>query len=191
MLSVMNRYEFAPGEVLIRRAYREPRGKMSFTYRWVLEDSGGAPLAWTSRSGNQLTLADDSRYVVRRGALRQWLKVINLGNGEPALETRWGKWRGEPIRFRGHDFHYEWARLEKPRGAGRWSASGSALRIMSDRTVALSLTNVKNTREDRALSLPDLGRVTVGEDLLGSDTPLIASVGFALITAANSSSGGG
>jgi hypothetical protein len=186
----MDRHQFAPGEVLFRRAYREPTGKMSFTHRWVLEDSGGVPLAWTSSSGKELTLADDTRYVVRRGALRQWLRVINPGNNEPVLETRWGRRKGEPIKFRGHDLHYEWARLEKPGGAGFLSTSGFALRIMRGRTVALSLTNVKNRREDRALSLPQLGRVTVGEDILGPDTPLIASVGFALI-AAGSSGGGG
>jgi hypothetical protein len=190
----MSRSEFVPGEVLLRRQYRESR----FCHPWVLEDGDGLGLAWTkaTTAGLELTLGDDSRYTFRRSDLSARFTVINQLNSEPLLETRWGRRTDEPIKFRGHDLHYSMTGLE---ASSYWiyrvregePVGAFALRIADGPAVALTLTKVKNAKKNRVSRLPQLGRVVVGEDTLGPDTALIASVGLVLLDAVTVRGGGG
>jgi hypothetical protein len=184
--------------MLVRRPYKQSSNPFS-NWRWVLEDSDGVVLAWTSRLGGgfEIALNDGTRWHCRSGWIvgRWWFKVVNPRNGEALLETRWGHRVDEPIKFRGHDLCYSITSIAGWGEPPRWRVTrrgeegdnifGRELTIMDGRAAALKLTTV------RAHRLPDLGRAVIEEDFLGPDTPLIATVGFILFDRANPKGGGG
>jgi hypothetical protein len=192
------RSEFEPGEVLVRRQYRDARNPFA-SPRWVLEDSLGTVLTWMKHTGSgvEIILGDGTRYYSRSGGFRgrSWFKVMNPMNNEPLLQTRWGQRTVEPIKFRGHDLNYSIRRIEGLRVPWRQREGDNVLNhvltITDGPVAALTITTVKNGKKNRLKRLPNLGHAVVGEDALGPDTPLIASVGLVLFDRSISQGGGG
>jgi hypothetical protein len=172
------------GEVLVCRNFWRPFKRSGWATE-VLEDSDGTVLAEARSSGTGMKIAldDGSRYMRKTGSWRNWLKVVNLRNGEPVLETRFGHRFAEPIKFRGHDLSYSMARAEMPnvsslRTAYAWElASRDGLRIADGDTLVLSYAAVRGAG---GFVRSAMQCAVVGDDTLGPDMPLIALVGFSL-----------
>jgi hypothetical protein len=173
----MSRTEFVPGEVLIRRPGTDiPRnGNVN---RWVLQDSDDVVLASLRANLSSYTIMiSEHTYRCRKQVFRSGLSVINRRNGEPVLETRCSRPRDEPIKFRGHDLRYSITRGER---RNRWHLPVGD-NVVMPRTLTItdgSLTALTITSTN---SMMHAVHAIVGPAALRSDTPLIASVGFALL----------